>query len=355
MKLLTNSTFLLFCLVLLAGCAGNNKGQTEIIRKVKIEPVQQADSVSVRSFSGIIKEAAEVNVAFRVAGPIQKILVKEGDFVRAGQVIAQMDTRDYEIQLAAAQAQYEQVKAEADRVIELHNRESVAGNDYDKAVSGLKMVEAQLKRAKDQMNDTKLAAPVSGYIQKINFLENELVDAGMPVASIINTGYYQVEVEIPVALYAERENIISFSGFQPTVSEEKFPLDLLSFSKKASNNQLYKVQLRINPASQPKLAPGMDIQVNIRLKNNAGPMACVPLNALFYEGGKTYVWVYEPGGTVQQREVVTGQLTGDGRIRISGGIEGNEQVVVAGVNSLNENDKVEPLEPVSETNVGGQL
>jgi hypothetical protein len=58
---------------------------------------------------------------------------------------------------------------------------------------------------------------------------------------------------------------------------------------------------------------------------------------------------------VQKREVVTGQLTGDGRIRISGGLEGNEQVVVAGVNSLNENDKVEPLEPVSETNVGGQL
>jgi len=355
MRLLRNSAFLLFCLALLAGCAGNNKGQTEIVRKVKIEPVQQADSLLVKHYSGIIKEAAEVNLAFRVAGPIQKILVKEGDYVRAGQVVAQMDTRDYEVQLAAAQAQYDQVKAEADRVIELHTRQSVAGNDYDKAVSGLKMVEAQLKHAKDQMNDTKLTSPVSGYIQKINFLENELVDAGMPVASLVNVGHYQVEVEIPVSLYVQQENIISFSALQPAVSEEEFPVDLLSYSKKASNNQLYKVQLRINPASQPKLAPGMDIQVNIRLKNNAGPMACVPLNALFYEGGKTYVWVYESGGTVQQREVATGQLTGDGRIRISGGLEGNEQVVVAGVNSLNENDKVEPLEPVSETNVGGLL
>jgi RND family efflux transporter MFP subunit len=355
MKTYKNSIIYLFCLVLLAGCANNNNDQNEIIRKVKIEPVQQADSVSVRSYSGIINEAAEVNLAFRVAGPIQKIMVNEGDYVRAGQVVAQMDTRDYEVQLAAAQAQYEQVKAEADRVIELHNRESVAGNDYDKAVSGLKMVEAQLKNAKDQLNDTKLTAPVSGYIQKLNFLENELVDAGMPVASMINTGHYQVELEIPVALYVERENVISFSGFQPAVSEEKFPLDLLSYSRKASNNQLYKVQLRINPASQPKLAPGMDIQVNILLKNNSAPMACVPLNALFNADGKTYVWVYEPGGTVQKREVETGQLTGDGRIRISGGLDVNEQIVVAGVNQLNENEQVEPLGPVAETNIGGLL
>jgi RND family efflux transporter MFP subunit len=355
MKHLKNSVFLLFSLVLLAGCAGNNNGQTEIIRKVKIEPVQQADSLVVRSYSGMVNEANEVNLAFRVAGPIQKIMVKEGDYVRAGQVVAQMDTRDYKVQLAAAQAQYEQVKAEADRVIELHNRKSVAGNDYDKAVSGLKMVEAQLKNAKDQLNDTRLTAPVSGYIQKVNFLENELVDAGMPVASLIDVGHYQVEVEIPVELYVDRENIISFLGLQPAVTAEEFPLQLLSYSRKASNNQLYKVQLRINPASQPKLAPGMDIQVNIVRKNPAGAQSCVPLNALFNEGGKTYVWVYQSNGTVQKREVVTGQLTGDGRIRISGGLDVNEQVVVAGVNQLNENEQVEPLEPVAETNVGGLL
>jgi multidrug efflux pump subunit AcrA (membrane-fusion protein) len=130
---------------------------------------------------------------------------------------------------------------------------------------------------------------------------------------------------------------------------------LLSFSKKASNNQLYKVQLRLNPASQPQLAPGMDIQVNIVQKNNGGPQTCVPLTALFSEKGKTYVWVYQQTGRVQKREVLTGKLTGDGRIRISQGLQPNELIVVAGVNNLTENEQVEPLEPISETNVGGLL
>jgi multidrug efflux pump subunit AcrA (membrane-fusion protein) len=81
----------------------------------------------------------------------------------------------------------------------------------------------------------------------------------------------------------------------------------------------------------------------------------VPLTALFNDKGKTFVWVYQPNQSVQKREVVTGRLTGDGRIRISEGLQPEEQIVVAGVNNLRDNEQVEPLEAVSETNVGGLL
>ncbi len=343
-------------LALLAGCAGIPNGQEQIIRKVKIEAVQQADTLEVKSFSGIIREANEVNLAFRVAGPIQKIYVKAGDYVRAGQPVAQIDTRDYEVQLQVAQAQYDQVSAEAGRVVELHNRNSVAGNDFDKAVAGERMVAAQLKNAKDQLKDTRLLSPVSGYIQKVNFMENELVDAGMPLATLIDVGHYQVEVDIPVSLYIERDAIVSFAGIQPAVSDESFPLQLLSYSKKADNNQLYKLQLQLNPYSLPKLAPGMDIGVNITLRSGVEPMACVPLNALFNEEGKSFVWVYLPDeGIVRKHEVVIGKLTGDGRIRIEHGLRKGEKIVVAGVNQLINNQKVVPLLPVSETNIGGLM
>jgi outer membrane protein len=190
---------------------------------------------------------------------------------------------------------------------------------------------------------------------KVRQAKIELVDAGMPVATMIDVGHYQVEVEIPVSLYVDRDAIISFSAVQPDVSDISFPLQLLSYSKKADNNQLYKLRLGLNPASQPKLAPGMDVQVSILCDNDAEPLACVPLSALFNKGGKAYVWVYRSDSTVQKREVVTGKLTGDGRIRIASGVNVDEQVVVAGVNLLNDNEKVEPIEPVSETNVGGLL
>jgi RND family efflux transporter MFP subunit len=355
MSFFNNSAILVCCLAFLIGCTNNNKGQKEIIRKVKIESVQQADSLTVKQYPGLIKEAGEVNLAFRVAGPIQKILIKEGSYIKEGQLVARIDPRDYKVQLDAVQAQYEQVKAEADRVIELHSRESVAGNDYDKAVSGLKMIEAKLNNARDQLADTRLLAPFSGYIQKVNFLENEMINAGMPVASLIDVRQLFAEVEIPVSLYVKRENILSYSGVQSTVSDEPFPLELLSYRKKAGNKQMYKVQLRLTPASQPQLAPGMDVLVNIIQKNNENLQACVPLSALFNEGGKTYVWIYQPEGRVQKREVITGKLAGDGRIRIISGVQISEKVVVAGVNNLFVDEKVEVLESVSETNVGGIL
>lgn len=355
MKYMKSSLMLLIVPFLLAGCSRNNQTKPGIVRKVKIEAVQQADSVIMRNYPGIIKGAGEINVAFRVAGPIEKILVKEGDYVKQGQLLARMDARDYTVQLQAAQAQFEQVEAEAGRISELYSRKSVNQNDYDKAVSGLKMVTAKLKNAKDQLNDTKLHAPVSGYVQKINFLENELIDAGMPVMSLVDVGHYQVEVEIPVSLYIQRDAIVNFSGIQPAVSAQPFKLQLLSYSKTASNNQLYKVQLRLNPDSKLKLAPGMDVQVKIELASNGSPQTCVPLSALFNEQGKTWVWIYQPDGRVQKREVTTGRLTGDGRIRLLDGVLPHEQVVVAGVNSLSDNEKVEPLEAVSKTNVGGLL
>lgn len=354
MKIFNSSAILVCCLVLLAGCANNNKVQTEIIRKVKIESVRQADSLVVKQYPGVIKAASEVNLAFRVAGQIQKVLVTEGSYIKEGQMVAQMDPRDYKVQLDVAQAQYEQVKGEAERVIELHSRGSVAGNDYDKAVSGLKMIEAKLKNAKDQLNDTRLLAPFTGYIQKVNFLENEMIDAGMPVASLIDMRHLQVEVEIPISLYVKRETILSYSAIQPTVSDKPIHLALLGYNKKATNNQMYKMKLRLTADSQPLLAPGMDVQVNILQKINGGDLqACVPLSALFREGSKTFVWIYQSSGRVQKREVVTGKLTSDGRIRINCGVQIDEKVVVAGVNNLSENEQVEPLKPVSETNVGG--
>ena len=355
MKSIKNSTILLFILMILWGCAGNNGEQNQIIRKVKVEPVQQADSITTKSFPGIVKEANEMNLAFRVAGPIQKILVKEGDYVKQGQLIAQMDTRDYEVQLQVAQAQHEQVKGEVERVTELYNRKSVTENDYDKAVSGLKMVGAKLKHAKDQMGDTQLRASVSGYIQKINFSENEMIDAGMPLISMIDVGSYQVEIEIPVSLYVERHSISSFTCVQPSISDETFNLQLLSYNRKANTNQMYRVHLRLDPAIHPQLSPGMDVKVKIDLINNGGPQTCVPLTALFNENGKTFVWIYQSNQMVEKREVVTGKLTGDGRIRISRGLQPEEQIVVAGVNNLTDNEYVEPLEPISATNIGGLL
>ena len=77
------------------------------------------------TYPGRVKAAADVDLAFRVAGPIIRIPVQVGSFVRKGEVIAEIDPRDYELQYKATEAEYKQIKSEAERVIELYNRKSV--------------------------------------------------------------------------------------------------------------------------------------------------------------------------------------------------------------------------------------
>ena len=356
MRLVRNGALLLFCAMLAVGCNNREAEKNRLVRKVKLATVCQADSLINREYTGVINEEFNVNLAFRVAGPILKLEVEEDDYVKKGALIAQIDPRDYEIQLQAAQGQYEKVKAEAERVVELHNRNSVAGNDYDKAVAGVKMAEANLRHAKNQMNDTKLLAPASGYIQEVNFEEGEMVDAGMPIASLIDLAGYKVEIDIPVSLYLQKENFVAFTGSQPSLSGQSFPLELADYSKKANNNQLYTLQLKLDPRAQPELAPGMNAAVAITMKTGFKNKLCVPLNAVFEKDGNSYVWIYLPDeGIVKSRKVITGQLTGDKLVTVTSGVKAGEQVVSAGVHQLQENQEVEILQPASETNVGGML
>lgn len=337
-------------------CSNNGADEKAGIRIVKTERAVLTDTIEIRSFSGVISEASEVNLAFRVAGPIARLMVREGDRVAAGQVVAILDTRDYEIQLQAARAQFGQVKSEAERIKELYNRNSVSANDYDKAVSGLSMAEAQLRRAQDQLNDTRLVSPVSGYIQKINFRQNEMVDAGMPIASLIDVTQYHVMVDIPISVYTKLDDIISFTAKQPLLGEDLLPLRMLGISKRANQNQLFRLQLALDPRVRPRLSPGMDVLVTLTLHSNRQPKASIPLSALFNRNNQTFVWVFNPAtNLVNSRQVTIGKLLEDGRISIESGLQPGEQVVVAGVSLMSEGQKAEPLKEVSQTNVGGLL
>ena len=356
MEKINKVAFLIIFLAFLSDCAGQNEHKDEFIRKVKVEQVGVSDSLLQRSFPGILREAIELDLAFRVAGPILEIDVKEGDYVRKGHLIARIDPRDYEVQLQVAQAQYDQVVAEAQRVMELHKRKSVAGNEYDKAVSGKKMASAQLENARNQLNDTRLTSPFSGFVHKINYSEGEMIDAGMPVITLIDVSHYEVDVEIPVSFYVRKDDFVSFSGIQKTVSKEEFPLKIAGYSKKADNNQFYRLHFIVENAGNIELAPGMDIRVKIVYKNQLNGIMLVPLDAVFNRDGKTFVWVYNKNdGIVKSRNVETGKLIGDGRIEILTGLSTEEMVVTAGVDFLSENQRVELAEPPSETNPGGLL
>ena len=153
-----------------------------------------------------MKAAQDISTAFRVSGTIQKIHVEDGACVRTGQLLAELDPADYQVQLDATAAEYEQIKAEAERVMALYKENGTTPNANDKAVYGLKQITAKYQHHKDQLAYTRLYAPFDGFVQKHLFETHETVGAGMPVISMISAGIPEVEINLPAAEYIHGTN-----------------------------------------------------------------------------------------------------------------------------------------------------
>ncbi len=268
-----------------------------------------------------------------------------------------MDSRDYALQLAATEAEYKQVKAEAERVIRLYEKQSVSENDYDKAVSGLQQITAKYNAHRNALADTRLTAPFDGYVQKIHYDAGETVAAGMPVVSLISSSAPEVEINIPASEFIRSDEFETYRCSSEIYPDREFPLELVSISRKANLNQLYTARLRFLPTGpDTPLTPGMSVMVTIGLRGGTTGAVKIPLSAMLEHDGTPAVWVYNPAdSTVALRKIRPSAISRDGILTVTGGLHAGEQVVSAGVHALKENDKVKPLPAATSTNVGGLL
>lgn len=330
---------LIIASVLVISCKQGSSSK-ESLRMVKCSEVAVAENYNTTvQFPGKVVAACDVNLSFRVAGIIDRVVVNEGDYVAKGDVIALMDKRDYELQLTATQAEYDAVKGEVDRVVELYKKESVTDNDYEKAVNGLKRIEAKLESHKNALNDTELRAPFSGRVQKKMFNRGEAVSAGMPIVSFISTESPEVIINLPAANYIKRNDILSAEAKIDLYPNVAFPLTLIGTAPKANLNQLHATHFLIKGVGDILPTPGMSVMATLEYKSEFTEMMSVPFSAVVESNGNSYVWIVKEG-KVERREVTIKEIKTDGTAFIVGSVSVGESVVVAGVNSIKEGQLV---------------
>ena len=345
------------CLLCLLASCGGSKEQSTRLASVKVDTVMANGEKSFLQYPGRVQAAQDVDLSFRVSGKIQRIFVKDGESVRAGQVLAELDPSDYQVQLAATEAKYKQIKAEAKRVIALYQDGGSTPNDYDKAVYGLKQIEALYQHHKDELAYTKLYAPFDGFIQKHFFDAHETVGAGMPVLALLGKGTPEVEINIPAAEYIRRAQFTNYHCTFDIYPGEIYPLKLIGIKPKANANQLYTMRLKVEVGDRPQPSAGMNTMVSIFYTDAADHSLLVPTNALLNSKGKSSVFVYQAQTQqVKLCEVKCVRPTNDGyTVVTSSMVKPGDIVVSAGVHAIKDGDKVEPLSPVSTTNIGGLL
>ena len=204
----------------------------------------------------------------------------------------------------------------------------------------------------NKLDYTKLYAPLSGYIQSVNFEPAEMVDAGTPLVTLLDINRLEVELDIPVEVYQRKDRI---TGIEYT-NGTSVPMKLKSLTPKADGTQLYRMCLTFEGKAPQKLTAGMNASITLRMASEGQDGTfTLPMHAVFKENGNTYVWTIGKDSLARKVQVALQGMDGNGQAVISSGLKGDEQVVRAGVNALQENEKVSITPQPAKTNVGGLL
>ena len=323
------------------GCRHESEKQAPL-RNVVLTQVSPLSGAESTNYPGVVEEGASITAAFMADGKIRTIDVKEGDRVRKGQLLASLDDSDYRIGVSQLEAQFSQMTKEKARMDSMYARHFLAPNDYEKFQTGYEQLRLQLDMARRQLDYTRLLSPSDGYIASKYMNPGELVGAGTPVFNIVDDTSLNASVDLPVSVYLNKDRILSAKGNVPGV-EGDIPLTIVSFTPDADNNMLYRMKLAIPSSYARDLASGMNISVWLNMAGDAGSESMIPSRAIFTDGGRTYVWAFNPVDSTISRRPVAIEGAPQGRMSVVSGLDNGEAIVETGVRQLYEGEKVNVL------------
>jgi len=358
----TKNLFRIFISLLLLSqfisCGSEEKDSGPIIRSVRYEPVYAYGGSRVRSFSGVAKAGVESKLSFRVKGVIERINVKVGDKVRAGQVIAELDPTDFEIKVAEAEAALQQAQAQArnaaanfDRISALWENRNTSLNNLDaaratheSARAAVKSTEKQLEQARLNLEYTKLKAPVKGAIADITAEVNENIRDGSTIALLTAGSQLEVEVDMPGILIAQLREGDPVTVVFDAMPERSIPgtiseVGVATISQKTT----YPVTIVLNQKNAD-IRSGMAAQVGFKFESKTKKeRILVPPAAVSEDRNGRFVFIVTPDeagcGIVHRREVTVGELSDEG-LEILNGLSDGDLLVTAGVTQLIDGQKV---------------
>lgn len=144
--------------LILGACGGNSSSQEETII-VKTATASTYSNETVKEFPIITQPFRTTELSFRVSGPIDWLDVYAGNYYRRGDIIAEIDPRDYRIRRERAEAVYRQAKAEYERISALYQKNNLSASTYEKARAEYTSAKAAFDTAVNELEDTRLVAP----------------------------------------------------------------------------------------------------------------------------------------------------------------------------------------------------
>ncbi|HZW30885.1 MAG TPA: efflux RND transporter periplasmic adaptor subunit [Isosphaeraceae bacterium] len=364
---------LLTCIVFLAGVAGCQSRRPRVApSELPVVPVSQPVRREVTDyveFTGRTEAVYSVDIRPRVTGYLVEMPFQEGAEVKKGDLLFVVDPRPYKAQLDQAEGQVDLYKASLrvarttlarDRAINDKVPNAISQQQLDQEKAAVEEAEARVRATQKSMElyslsheFTRVISPIDGQISRYYLTLGNLVNADTTLLTTVvsmDPMYAYFEMDEPTLLRIRRAvnegkvkrtassgRIPVFMGLQ---GEEGFPHQgTINFVNNQVNPTTGSILVRGKfPNPLPKegvrlLSPGMFVR--IRLPIGEPHMASLVIDrAVGSDQGLKFVYVLDAEGKVQSRRVTTGALQDDGLRVIEQGLQGDEWVVVGGLQQV---------------------
>lgn len=348
---MNSKNFLLafFLVALLSSCKEEVRDEV-VVRPVKVAPVEILGFIS-KSFSGVVLPDQYSDLAFKVSGPLIKLNVTVGQNVKKGDIIAEIDPFDYRLRYEAAKSSHTIAKTQLERAKRLLSKNAISRQDYETTQAKFDNTKAEYENCADLLENTKLYAPFSGFVQK-KYVENyQKIQQGTAIICLIDPMLLEIKFTMP-------ESNMSLFLNDPTITVEfenykniQFKARVKEYVKASTDGSGLPVYLSITDPNfnldDYNISVGFTCKINMTYRSNElNNLYTVPLSAIVTvpNSEAKHVFVYNPTTSkVELRTITDYTVAGRDLVVASTGVKEGEMVVVAGCHRLIDGQEVKVL------------
>jgi len=324
------------------GCSGpeaDNGAQTaaagEVVNVVTAPAALKPLGLRIEAV-GTARANESVDVTSKVSNMVSAIRFEEGDRVRRGDVLVEMDAAEARAALAEAEAALAESQNQFDRSRDLFARHALSVAQLDLIEATLKGNRARVDSARARLNDTVIRASFDGRTGFRRVSVGSLVGPGTVITTLDDTSIINLDFTVPETYFYAIEKGLAVTAESAGLPGREFHGEVTNLDSRIDPVTRSIVVRAEIPNEDGTLRPGMFMTVT--LQGEAKPALLVPEAAIVPEQGRTFVFVVRDG-VARQHEVRLGKRR-PGEVEILAGLADHDRVIVEGTQNVRDGSSV---------------
>jgi RND family efflux transporter MFP subunit len=339
--------------LLVAACNSKAIDEKPAATPVRIAAATTGPAAPSIRTNGLLANKDEIRLAFKVGGVIRRLSVSEGEHVRKGQRLAEIEQTEVNAQVEQARQAHQKAKRDAARGERLYEDKVISLEQLQDLRTQAAMSEAGLNSAEFNSSYAAIVAPRDGTVLRRLAEERELVAAGTPVLVVGADQGFIVRTGL-----ADREIVQVHLGDAAQVRLDALPDAMLSgevtevASASDAASGMFRIEVTLAPTDLP-LKSGLVAKLTVVPSSaSAGSRVYVPIGAIVEGDGRTARLFVLDKDRARRRDVEVAFIEGD-NVALVGGVEAGEQVITDGAQYLEDGEQVAIAEPLADVRGNG--